>query len=74
MLKEADIKKENVIVTSLDSDNRMYRSYLDYVAYEFIVRPDRQHYSYQPVSLFTNNIWEASAPMRVIAMSNSFLT
>ena len=66
------ISKENVIVTSLDSDNRMYKSYLDYVAYEFIVRPDRQHYSYQPVSLFTNNIWEASAPMRVIAMSNSF--
>ncbi len=33
---------------------------------------DRQHYSYQPVSLFTNNIWDASAPMRVIAMSNSF--
>lgn len=66
------IPKENVIVTSLDSDNRMSKSYLDYVAYEFIVRPDRQHYSYQPVSLFTNNIWEAQAPMRVIAMSNSF--
>lgn len=66
------IRKENVIVTSLDSDNRMSEGYLDYVAYEFIVRPDRQHYSYQPVSLFTNNIWEAPAPMRVIAMSNSF--
>lgn len=66
------IPAENVIVTSLDSDNRMSPKYLDYVAYEFIVRPDRQHYSYQPVSLFTNNIWEASAPMRVIAMSNSF--
>ncbi len=66
------IPVENVIVTSLDSDNRMHKKYLDYVAYEFLVRPDRQHYSYQPVSLFTNNIWEASAPMRVIAMSNSF--
>lgn len=66
------IPKENVIVTSLDSDNQMSRQYLDCVAYEFIVRPDRQHYSYQPVSLFMNNIWEASAPMRVIAMSNSF--
>ncbi len=71
-VEEKRIAKENVIVTSLDSDNRMSRSYLDYVAYEFIVRPDRQHYSYQPVSLFTNNIWEAQAPMRVIAMSNSF--
>lgn len=66
------LHKENVIVTSLDSDNRMSEKYLDYVAYEFLVRPDRQHYSYQPVSIFTNNIWEASAPMRVIAMSNSF--
>lgn len=66
------IPLENVIVTSLDSDNRMHEKYLDYVAYEFLVRPNRQHYSYQPVSLFTNNIWEASAPMRVIAMSNSF--
>ncbi len=66
------IPKENVIVTSLDSDNRMHEKYLDYVAYEFLVRPDRQHYSYQPVALFTNNIWDAPAPMRVIATSNSF--
>ncbi len=66
------IIKENVIVTSLDSDNRMSKKYLDYVAYEFIVRPDRQHYSYQPISIFTNNIWEAAAPMRVVAMTNSF--
>ncbi len=66
------IPKENVIVTSLDSDNRMSKNYLDYVAYEFLVRPERQHCSYQPVSMFMNNIWDAPAPMRVIAISNSF--
>lgn len=66
------IPKENVVVTSLDSDNRMHPKYLDYVAYEFLVRPERQHCSYQPVSIFTNNIWDAAAPMRVIAISNSF--
>ena len=66
------IPVENVIVTSLDSDNQVHPKYLDYVAYEFLVRPDRQHYSYQPVAMFTNNIWDAAAPMRVIAMSNSF--
>lgn len=71
-VEKARIPAENVIVTSLDSDNRMHEKYLDYVAYEFLVRPDRQHYSYQPISLFTNNIWDAAAPMRVIAMSNSF--
>ena len=62
----------DVIVTSLDSDNRMSKEYLDYVAYEYTVRPDRQRLSYQPVSLFMNNIWDATAPMRVIAVSNSF--
>ena len=71
-VEKARIPVENVVVTSLDSDNRMSKYYLDYVAYEFIVRPDRQHYSYQPISIFTNNIWEAAAPMRVVAMSNSF--
>ena len=63
---------ENIIVTSLDSDNRMAPKYLDAVAYEFITHPNRQHLSYQPVSLFMNNIWDAPAPTRVIAISNSF--
>ena len=63
---------ENVIVTSLDSDNHMAPKYLDSVAYEFIAHPNRQRLSYQPVSIFTNNIWDAPAPTRVIALSNSF--
>ena len=62
----------NVIVTSLDSDNRMHEKYLDAVAYEFVTHPNRQRLSYQPVSLFMNNIWDAPAPTRVIALSNSF--
>lgn len=63
---------ENIIVTSLDSDNHVHPKYLDSVAYEFITHPNRQRLSYQPVSLFTNNIWDAPAPSRVIAVSNSF--
>ena len=63
---------ENIIVTSLDSDNHMHSKYLDNVAYEFITHPGRQRLSYQPVSLFTNNIWDAPAPTRIVAISNSF--
>ncbi|MBQ6313851.1 glycosyltransferase family 2 protein [Candidatus Saccharibacteria bacterium] len=62
----------NIVVTSLDSDNRMAPKYLDSVAYEFITHPNRQRLSYQPVSLFMNNIWDAPAPTRIIAVSNSF--
>ena len=71
-VEEHKLPIENIIVTSLDSDNHMHPKYLDSVAYEFITHPNRQHLSYQPVSLFTNNIWDAPAPTRVVAVSNSF--
>jgi len=68
-------QKENfddVIVTTLDCDNRPHKAYFDYVSYEYIVHPNRQRLSYQPISLFLNNIWDVPAPMRVIATGNSF--
>ncbi|MDO4611372.1 MAG: glycosyltransferase family 2 protein [Candidatus Saccharibacteria bacterium] len=71
-VKKKNLSNENIIVTSLDSDNRMAPKYLDSVAYEFITHPNRQRLSYQPISLFMNNIWDAPAPARVIAISNSF--
>ena len=69
---EKKLPVANIIVTSLDSDNKMHAKYLDAVAYEFVTHTNRQRMSYQPVSLFTNNIWDAPAPTRVIAVSNSF--
>lgn len=71
-LKEQHIAYSDVIVTTLDSDNRPDRTYFDYVTYEYIIHPDRKHLSFQPVSLFLNNIWDAPAPMRVVATGNSF--
>lgn len=71
-LQDESIPYENVIVTTLDSDNRPHATYFDYVTYEYIVHEDRKHLSYQPVSLFLNNIWDAPAPMRVVATGNSF--
>ena len=71
-VKQKHLPIENIIVTSLDSDNHMAPKYLDSVAYEFITHPNRQRLAYQPVSLFMNNIWDAPAPSRVIALSNSF--
>lgn len=71
-LKQEKINSKDVIVTTLDADNRPHRSYFDYLTYEYIVNEDRKHLSYQPVSLFLSNIWDAPAPMRVIATGNSF--
>lgn len=71
-LKQEGIASKNVIVTTLDSDNRPHPTYFDYLTYEYIIREDRKHLAYQPVALFLSNIWDAPAPMRVIATGNSF--
>ena len=67
-----EIPFENVLVTTLDSDNKPHREYFACATYSFIVHEDRKKLSYQPVSLFLNNIWDVPAPMRVVATGNSF--
>ena len=71
-VNEKGLRYSDVIVTTLDSDNRPHKTYFDQVAYEYIVHEDRKRLSYQPVSLFTNNIWDAPAVTRVVASMNSF--
>lgn len=71
-LTTKNILLDNVIVTTLDSDNRPHPQYFSYVAYEYALRADRHKLSFQPISLFLNNIWDVPAPMRVIATGNSF--
>ncbi len=69
---EQGIDPEYVIVTSLDCDNKPSKCYFSQVAYEFCVHDNRQHLSFQPISLFTNNIWDAPAVSRVVGSLNSF--
>lgn len=71
---EHQLPYDDVVVTTLDADNRPHPTYFDYVAYEYIVQPDRKRLSYQPIALYFGNIWDAPAPMRVIATGNSFWT
>jgi len=71
-IKNKKINTDDVIITTLDCDNRPDPKYFSYLTYEWIVTPNRQRAAFQPIALFTNNIWDAPAPMRVIAASNSF--
>lgn len=71
-IDEKGIEYKNVLVTTLDSDNRPHHAYFDYATYEYIVNEDRKHLAYQPIALFMNNIWDVPAPMRVLATGNTF--
>ncbi len=71
-LVEHKIDPSKVLVTMLDADNRPHPKYFASVSYAFAATPDPTHASYQPIPMFTNNIWDVPAPMRVIATGNSF--
>lgn len=72
MIEDKKLDADNVIVTTLDSDNRPHKRYLSYLTYEYILHPSPRTVAFQPLALFLNNIWDAPAPMRVIATGNSF--
>lgn len=71
-LSENKIDPLKVVVTTLDSDNRPHPLFLSALGYTYCVCPDPVKISFQPIAMFTNNIWDAPAPMRVIATGNSF--
>lgn len=62
----------NVAVTTLDSDNRPHKQYLAALSYMYAATANPLYVSYQPIPIYSNNIWDAPAPMRVIATGNSF--
>jgi hypothetical protein len=62
----------HVVVTTLDADNRPDKMYLPALTYVYSSCPDPVRASFQPISMYTNNIWDAPAPMRVLATGNSF--
>lgn len=74
LLKKQNIAAENVLVTTLDADNKVHQEYLAYAMYAYIVDQKRDHRAYQPIALYLNNIWDVPAPMRVLATGNSFWT
>lgn len=71
-LKKNKISPRRVILTTLDSDNRPHPNYLAALTYTYCLCPEPKNISFQPIAMYTNNIWDAPALMRVIATGNSF--
>ncbi len=75
MLKEYveshGIDPMHVVVTTLDCDHHPDKKYFSALSYMYCASPDPLHAAYQPLQMFNNNIWDAPAPMRVIATGNN---
>ncbi|HWB38646.1 MAG TPA: glycosyltransferase family 2 protein, partial [Candidatus Saccharimonadales bacterium] len=62
---------QKILVTTLDADNRPDKRYFAALSYLYCVVPKPLRASYQPLPMFTNNIWDAPTLMRVIATGNN---
>jgi hypothetical protein len=71
-LEKANIDPKRVLVTTLDADNRPDKQYFQALTYTFCSTEQPKYVSYQPIPMFLNNIWDAPAPMRVVATGNTF--
>lgn len=71
-LKERSIPFENVIVSCFDADTVVSKDYFACLTYHFMITPDRQRASFQPIPVYHNNIWQVPGFARVIEIGSSF--
>lgn len=70
--KQRKIDPLHVLVTTLDADNRPDKKFFGALTYTYCSTEEPKYSSYQPIQVYNNNIWDAPAPMRVIATGNTF--
>lgn len=72
VIQGLDLSQENILVSSFDVDTRVPPQYFLCLTWHFLTAEYPHHSSFQPVPLYHNNIWEAPALSRVVAMSSTF--
>jgi len=67
-----NIPYKNILTSIFDVDTVIYPDYFNCLIWFFMTGENPYKSCFQPVPLFTNNLWEASAIARVMAMSSTF--
>ncbi len=71
-LDEKNIDYKRVILSNFDCDSVCHPQYFAALTYAYITDPQRLQYSYQPLPMYHNNLWDTNAFVRVIVTSSSF--
>ena len=71
-LEALGIATEDIIVSSFDIDTCAHPQYFARLAHLYLTIPNPTRSSYQPVTTFSNNVWHASAPVRVGSFGTTF--
>jgi len=66
------IRYDHTLVSIFDIDTVLYPDYFNCLVWHFLTARRPLKSSFQPVPIFNNNIWNAPAISRVVAMSSTF--
>ncbi|MCA9355410.1 glycosyltransferase family 2 protein [Candidatus Kaiserbacteria bacterium] len=72
IIDQNHIPYKNIITSIFDVDTVIYPDYFNCLIWHFMTVENPYKSAFQPVPLFTNNLWEATALARVMAMSSTF--
>jgi hypothetical protein len=63
---------DHVIISCFDADTVVSPNYFACLTYHFMICPDRQRASFQPIPVYHNNIWNVPGFARVVETGSSF--
>jgi len=66
------IPYENILISTFDIDTKVFPQYFTCLTYLYLTEENPENASYQPIPVYNNNIWSASAFSRVVSTSNTF--
>jgi len=72
LIDELKIPYENIVVSSFDIDTQIFPDYFACLTYHYLTAKDPFHSSFQPIPIYNNNIWDAPAISRVVAIGATF--
>ncbi len=62
----------DIIVSVFDIDTIVHEEYFAHLAYIYNKHPRPDHSSFQPLTLYNNNLWQSPAIIRIMAFGTSF--
>ncbi len=72
IINSLQIDESKIIVSAFDVDTLIHPEYLAALTYNFLTVEKPLRSSYQPVTIFANNLWSAPAPVRIAAFGTTF--
>jgi len=63
---------ENIIISVFDVDTVVHPEYFAHLTYMYCRHPNPTRSSFQPVTLYNNNLWESPSVLRIMAFGTSF--